>query len=127
MEIALEVVMMRSKGSILTIPPELYSGFLKILCYTNMGNLEMAGIVSVLLKDNLQRTTKRKQYLAYIMLGVTFVKLGNYEEALRCYCLAHIRKRRLAVSVQNADRPEWHTRTSVLFYIAQMLRSLIPV
>lgn len=127
MEIALEVVMMRSKGSILTIPPELYSGFLKILCYTNMGNLEMAGIVSVLLKDNLQKTTKRKQYLANIMLGVTFVKLGNYEEALRCYCLAHIRKRRLAVSVQNADRPEWHTRTSVLFYIAQMLRCLIPV
>lgn len=126
-EIALEVVMMKNKGSILTIPPELYSGFLKILCYTNMGNLEMAGIVSVLLKDNLQKTTKRKQYLAYIMLGVTFVKLGNYEEALRCYCLAHIRKRRLAVSVQNADRPEWHTRTSVLFYIAQMLRCLIPV
>lgn len=126
-EIALEVVMMKNKGSILTIPPELYSGFLKILCYTNMGNLEMAGIVSVLLKDNLQKTTKRKQYLANIMLGVTFVKLGNYEEALRCYCLAHIRKRRLAVSVQNADRPEWHTRTSVLFYIAQMLRCLIPV
>uniref|UniRef100_A0A8W8HS83 Uncharacterized protein n=1 Tax=Magallana gigas TaxID=29159 RepID=A0A8W8HS83_MAGGI len=127
MEIALEVVMMKTTGSILTIPPELYSGFLKVLCYTNMGNLEMVGIVSVILNDILQRTTKGKQYLAYIMLGVAFVKLGNYEEALRCYCLAHIHKRRLAVSSQNSDRPEWHTRTSVLFYIAQMLRSLIPV
>lgn len=127
MEIALEVVMMRNTGSILTIPPELYSGFLKVLCYTNMGNLEMVGIVSVMLKDILQRTTKGKQYLAYIMLGVAFVKLGNYEEALRCYCLAHIQKRRSAESVHNSDRPEWYTRTSVLFYIAQMLRSLIPV
>lgn len=127
MEIALEVVMMRNTGSILTIPPELYSGFLKVLCYTNMGNLEMVGIVSVMLNDILQRTTKGKQYLAYIMLGVAFVKLGNYEEALRCYCLAHIHKRRSAESVHNSDRPEWYTRTSVLFYIAQMLRSLIPV
>lgn len=125
MEIALEVVLMRNTGSILTIPPELYSPFLKVLCYTNMGNLEMVGSVSIMLKDILQRTTKEKQYLAYIMLGVAFVKLGNYEEGLRCYCLAHIRKRKLVI--QNSDRPEWHTRTSVLFYIAQMLRCLIPV
>lgn len=53
MEIVFEVVMMRNIGLIFIILFELYLGFLKVLCYINMGNLEMVGIVLVMLKDIL--------------------------------------------------------------------------
>lgn len=123
-EIALEAVMMRDTDLCLFILPEIYSAFLKILCFTEMGNLKMATRVSIQMNDILQCTADNKsRYLNYIMLAVTFGKLGNYEEALRCYCLAHIYKRRLVL--HSSDIPEW--QTSVLFYIAQMFQSLMPV
>lgn len=60
MEIVFEVVMMKIMGLIFIILFELYLGFLKVLCYINMGNLEMVGIVLVMLKDILQRIMKGK-------------------------------------------------------------------
>lgn len=60
MEIVFEVVMMRNIGLIFIILFELYLGFLKVLCYINMGNLEMVGIVLVILNDILQRIMKGK-------------------------------------------------------------------
>lgn len=60
MEIVFEVVMMRNIGLIFIILFELYLGFLKVLCYINMGNLEMVGIVLVMLNDILQRIMKGK-------------------------------------------------------------------
>lgn len=53
MEIVFEVVMMKIMGLIFIILFELYLGFLKVLCYINMGNLEMVGIVLVILNDIL--------------------------------------------------------------------------
>lgn len=60
MEIVFEVVMMKIMGLIFIILFELYLGFLKVLCYINMGNLEMVGIVLVILNDILQRIMKGK-------------------------------------------------------------------
>lgn len=123
-EIALEIVMMRKTESCLSIPPGLYSVFLKILCYTYKCNLKMVEKLAIELKDFLHCSEKDDIYMIYIMLAVTFVKLGKYDKALHYYCLAHVHKRRLVI--YNCDRPERQTRTSVLFYIAQMLRCLMP-
>lgn len=60
MEIVFKVVMMKIMGLIFIILFELYLGFLKVLCYINMGNLEMVGIVLVILNDILQRIMKGK-------------------------------------------------------------------
>lgn len=124
-EIALEVTMMRRAQSRLVIPLELYSVFLKILCHTYLRNLKLVEHLATVLENTLQRTPNAEKYLKYIMLAVTSVKLGKYEKAMRYYCLAHIYKRRLVIYYP--DRPEWQSRTSVLFYIAQMLRNLMPV
>nr|XP_019925503.2 uncharacterized protein LOC109619595 [Crassostrea gigas] len=124
-EIALEIVMMRKTESSLFILPGLYSVFLKILCYTNKSNLKMVEELSMKLKEFLHCSKKEDIYMNYIMLAVAFVKLGNYDKALQYYCLAHVHKRRFVMC--NRGCPEWQTRTSVLFYIAQMLQSLMPI
>lgn len=85
----------------------------------------MVGQLAEKLEDALNQTEKEDLYLNYIMLAVASVKLGNFEKALRYYCLAHIHKKRLVL--YNFERPEWQTKTSILFYIAQLLRSLMPV
>lgn len=124
-EIALEVTMMGNTSARLVIPLELYSVFLKILCHTYLRNFKLVEHLAAVLENTVQRTPNEEKYLNYIMLAVTSVKLGKYEKAMRYYCLAHIYKRRLVI--YHPDRPEWQSRTSVLFYIAQMLRSLMPV
>lgn len=124
-EIALEVTMMRNTSSRLVIPLELYSMFLKILCHTYLRNFKLVEHLAAVLENTVQRTPNEEKYLNCIMLAVTSVKLGKYEKAMRYYCLAHIYKRRLVI--YHPDSPEWQSRTSVLFYIAQMLRSLMPV
>lgn len=124
-EIALEVTMMKNTSSRLVIPLELYSVFLKILCHTCLRNFKLVEHLAAVLENTVHRTPNEEKYLNYIMLAVTSVKLGKYEKAMRYYCLAHIYKRRLVI--YHPDRPEWQSRTSVLFYIAQMLRSLMPV
>ncbi|XP_061173327.1 uncharacterized protein LOC133182500 [Saccostrea echinata] len=129
-EIALEIFLMKNTESRLVIPPKMYSVFLKILCHSNLCNLNEVQKLSQSLKDcpeeiheSLQKTNTDNVYLKYIMLAVTAMKLGNYEEALRYYCLAHNSKRRLMRNSPNC--PEWQTRTSGLFYIAQLLRILM--
>ncbi|XP_022330287.2 uncharacterized protein LOC111128750 [Crassostrea virginica] len=123
LEISLEAVMMRKPEYLLSIPPKPYSVFLEILCYFYLGNLEQVNNLSVTLGGMLCQMHQDDIYLVYLMLAVTSMKLGKYEEAMRCYCLAHKSKTRLIMI--HSESPEWQSRTSVLFYIAQLLRSLI--
>jgi hypothetical protein len=122
-EIALEVVMMKNTESRVVIPPKMYAIFLKILCYSNMSNLMVVQELSLGLKDCLAFTNRITRHLNYIFLAVTAVKLGDYDNALRYYCLAHNSKRALVTG--NSSCPEWSSRTSCLFYIAQLLRMLV--
>ncbi|XP_048735377.2 uncharacterized protein LOC125650862 [Ostrea edulis] len=122
-EIALEVVMMKHTESRVVIPPKMYSVFLKILCYSNMSNLKVVEELSLTLRDCLAFSNRINRHLNYIMLAVTATKLGKYEDALRYYCLAHNCKR--IHIMKNSGCPEWYSRTSCLFYIAQLLRMLV--
>ncbi|XP_062578076.1 uncharacterized protein LOC134239961 [Saccostrea cucullata] len=129
-EIALEIFLMKNTESRLVIPPKMYSVFLKILCQSNLCNLNEVEKLSQSLKychqeikGDFQKYNTDRLYLSYTMLAVTAIKLGKYEEALRYYCLAHNSKRRLMW--QSSQCPEWQTRTSGLFYIAQLLRILM--
>jgi hypothetical protein len=122
-EIALEVVMMKNTDSRVVIPPKMYAIFLKILCYSNMSNLKAVQELYQTLKNCLVFTNRITRHLNYILLAITAVKLGEYDDALRYYCLAHNSKRALVMG--NSGCPEWSSRTSCLFYIAQLLRMLV--
>ena len=123
LEIALEAVMMKKSEYLLSIPPKPYSVFLEILCNFYLGNLEQVINLSVTLGGMLCQMHQDDVYLVYLMMAVTSMKLGKYEEAMRFYCLTHNSKTRLIM--YHSESPEWQSRTSVLFYIAQLLRSLI--
>ena len=123
LEIALEAVMMKKSEYFLSIPPKPYSVFLEILCNFYLGNLGQVNNLSVTLRGMLCQMHQDDVYLVYLMQAVTSMKLGEYEEAMRCYCLAHNSKTRLIM--YRLESPEWQSRTSVLFYIAQLLRLLI--
>ena len=125
LEISLEAVMMKKSEYLLSIPPKPYSVFLEILCYFYLGNLERVNDLSLKLRDMLCQMHQDDLYLVYIMLAVTSMKMGKYEEAVRYYCLAHNNKRRL--NMYHSNIPEWQSRTSVLFYIAQLLRPFMEI
>lgn len=119
-EIALEAYMMKTPESFLSFPPKLYSAFLEGLCHFYLGRLDLVKGLSVTLKDMLKCIRRESVYLNYIMLAVTSVKLGKYDSALMYYCKAYTSE--IGISMDQPDSQQWQTRTSVLFYIAHLLR-----
>lgn len=73
-EIAIEVTKMRNGSSRLVIPFELYLVFLIIPCHTYLDNLKLVEHLAVVIENTVQHRIK-KNYLNYIMLDVTSVKL----------------------------------------------------
>lgn len=122
-EIELEAYMMKTPESFLSFPPKLYSAFLECLCHFYLGRFDLVKGLSVTLNDMLKDIRRESVYLNYIMLAVTSVKLGKYDSALRYYCKAFTNER--SIRVDHPDNQQWQARTSVLFYIAHLLRKLM--